>query len=676
MVKGRETEDLREKPQKTPERGDLASRRDDLTAISGVEATCKALFSEFNDLLDDQRSRNDDTLAHWNLYNCKRDGSEFYSGTNELYAPLVHDAVEARRIRYLNELFPRSGKWIEAAAGDGTRPSEMLSLLGAYARRARLHTEVVPVLLKNGDLEGQYTVYVSWGRIERNVVHRSQESFDELGIEVEEIAEEVELDEGPLVEVIADADILVFPLAADGLEDALAQGGGVCIMRRWTKAKLAQLIEDGEIEKEAGVEALALFGSGGSVEDEASGEAEAADEDDPAEKHIDAAGLQRGARGPHLLVYEIWARFSVEGEKRLGRVYMAGADRILSVRRNPYWCDLLPVLSVPKDKVGGSIKGRAPVAVVKDFQVLANDALNMGMDSVPYSINPITLTDPDKNPNTDAMVSRPGAVWLSSPRDTNQLVVPPLWQQGLEVMGVARAQIERTLAVTAAMVPQQASAKKLNQAEIAAEQQTALITTADASVVLEEGILTPMLRLFVAFDHQFRDQEVTVPRMGAFGGDEGLIRVPPQQYQAQRYHFFWFGTESIQNEQRVQQQIATLNVVRGIPPTFYPNHRLDLSLAIAQLLENAFGPRLAPKIFQNIAELPPDQQLQAMAEKMGGVPGAPGPAGPGTGAPGMVSPGGPRVGAVPGMPTGGQAPPGAVHRDAMHGPGVMPRRAG
>ena len=58
----------------------------------------------------------------------------------------------------------------------------------------------------------------------------------------------------PEVEVLADADIMVLPSTADTIEEALAEGGSVTIIRRWGKAKIKQMIRDGAIRKDAGDE--------------------------------------------------------------------------------------------------------------------------------------------------------------------------------------------------------------------------------------------------------------------------------------------------------------------------------------------------------------------------------------------------------------------------------------
>jgi hypothetical protein len=223
---------------------------------------------------------------------------------------------------------------------------------------------------------------------------------------------------------------------------------------------------------------------------------------------------------------------------------------------------------------------------------------------------------------------------------------------------------------------------------------------------------------------------MTVRQYGEMGMKANMETVPPLQMD-RRYGFRWFGVEAARNAQQIQQQIAGLNVVRGIPPQQYPGYQLDLAPAIVQLMENTFGPRLAPLIFKDIkqqlsvqpqhendlltqgfdlpvhpmdddqqhlqvhmqalqqgdptgnirahmirhqqalqikAQAAMQQQIQAMQPGMGGPP-PPGAAPPIPGGP----PGQPRIGAQPGQATGGQNPPGAIHPDNMVDPSRMPR---
>jgi len=191
------------------------------------------------------------------------------------------------------------------------------------------------------------------------------------------------------------------------------------------------------------------------------------------------------------------------------------------------------------------------------------------------------------------------------------------------------------------------------------------------------------------------------------------------------YVFKWLGVESAKEAARIQQQIAAMNVLRGIPPQMLNGYKVNLVPVVAAVVENAFGPRIAPLVFVS-----PEQQLpvpvteenmllaegyevpvhdmdddkmhiqkhmqamkmgeghnqkkfmahiwlhtqqaqrkqQAMmaAQQMGqpGQPGAPGGAGQGM-------PGQPRMGAQPQPMRPGQNPPGAIHPDSM--PLSMPR---
>jgi hypothetical protein len=244
--------------------------------------------------------------------------------------------------------------------------------------------------------------------------------------------------------------------------------------------------------------------------------------------------------------------------------------------------------------------------------------------------------------------------------------------------------------------------------------------------------LTPIIDRFVKLDHQFRDEALMVPRYGGMGRRATLERIEPIQFD-QRYSFRWLGVEAARNAQQMQQQIAAINVVRGIPPQQYGGREIDLVPAISQMIENAFGPRLAPLIFKEPSQMmpvPADQenmllahgfespvhpmdddnqhiqvhmmllqapgaggqqkvrqhifmhmqqqqkkiamaqmQMQAQMQPQG-IPGAPG----GGGQPGF--PGTPRIGAQPGQPRM-QGPPGSMHIDKV-GPtsGGMPRMRG
>jgi len=275
-----------------------------------------------------------------------------------------------------------------------------------------------------------------------------------------------------------------------------------------------------------------------------------------------------------------------------------------------------------------------------------------------------------------------------------------------------------------------AAKSKPSQAEIAQEQQIDILTTADSVTVVEEGILTPLLELFVEMDHQYRDEDIMVKQYGRMGVEATMELVPPIQYNT-RYQYRWFGVEQARSAQQIQQQIAGMNVIRGIPPEQLNGYKVNLVPVVTQLVENTFGPRLAPQIFLSpeqqmpvpvdsennlllagyevpVHDLDDDQahiqahtailqtpegknapnakktlahifaHMQAIAKKQqaamqpqGGAPGIPGGAMGGQPQPGVA--GSPRIGAQPAQATGGQGPPGMVHHDSLQDPAVFPR---
>ncbi len=710
--------------EEAPER---ETRRDrDLSKVKSIRDDLIKLFTEVEEGFTDQWNRSNEQMDYWDIYNCKLTSKQFYQGNSRIFVPIVHNAVNARKTRFTNQIFPQSGRYVECTSSDGTRPDALTALLEHYVRKAKLRTRVMPALMRSGDVEGQYNVYVSWCKRKRHVTWRST-SRPELseGVpnpvadEVDDIKEETIEEAHPEVEVLSDADVLVLPQTADSLEEAIAEGGSVTVIRRWGKAKIKQMIRDGLIRKDEGdalIEQMQKKSPPQVI--------------NTSKKMVDAAGI-KGEGKKHALVYETFTILEVKGERRLCQAYYGGEQSILGCHRNPLWSDKLPILSVPVEKVHGAFKGRSKIEPCADMQYAANDAVNEGWDSAAYSLLPIVMTDPEKNPRVGSMVLSMAAVWETSPKDTSVLQFPPLWEKAFEMVNQCKAEVSQTLSVSPAAITQGMSASMKsnpNQAMVAQEQQIDILTTADAVTVVEEGVLTPLLGLFMELDHQYRDEEITVRQFGEMGLRAQMEEIPPIQMD-KKYQFRWFGVEQARSMQQIQQQIAGMNVIRGIPPQQLNGYQVNLVPIITQLVENTFGPRLAPLIF-----LSPQQQMpvpvseenmllgegfevpthkmdddkqhiqahmmalqqmqqsgetknakkfqahiwqhmqqaqakqQAAMQQQGGEPGMPGGAGPGVA-------GTPRQGAQPGQPRT-QGPPGMIHQDQMRDPRVMPRKVG
>jgi hypothetical protein len=506
--------------------------------------------------------------------------------------------------------------------------------------------------------------------------------------------------------------VFIDPPTAESVDDALAQGGSVTIMRRWSKYKLRKMMIDRELDTTQARKLLKDFAT-----------KQQAGDVDKGKEMTEAAGIKYASKGMHAVIYETWASLKIDkDERRLCRIYFGGEQLVIGCRRNPNWNDRCPVLSVPVEKQQGSAKGLSKLQAVAQMQYGANDSINEAMDSAAFALMPIVMTDPLKNPRVGSMILNLAAIWETNPNDTKFAQFPELWKQGFEMVAGYKQEIFQSLSVTPAMMPQSTSGKRrMNQAEAAQEAQVDILSTADAVTVLEEGILTPVLNWFVELDHQHRDKELTIRAYGDFGLNVNMEEVPPIQM-AHRYEFRWYGVEQARNQAQLQQQISTMNVIRGIPPQQMPGHEVNLVPIISQLVENAFGVRMAPQIFTSLKAkfsvdpkleneyltqglgmlvhpMDDDQehmkvhqqlmqqpdptgdirqhvtmhmmQMQAKAaqaqQAQGGQQGMPGGDSPGVA-------GQPRPGAQPQAPRGGQNPPGAIHKDRMRDPRAAPRR--
>lgn len=690
-------------------------RDEEISLTEKLKDDLLKLYDDVEKGYSDQRNRVDDILDNWDIYNCRLGDKQFYAGNSKIFLPFVKDAIDARVTRFGNQLFPQSNRCVEVITGEQDHPWALQALIETYVRKAKLRTRVVPAMLRNGDVEGQYSLYVSWREHKRKAAFRVKKQPTTDGLEnpaaepVMDVEDREVVDAYPKVEVLSDSDLLILPTTVDSVEEALEAGGLAAIIRRWTKGKIKKLIAEGEIDEEEG-ESLV--------------ESMSAEQKDPKldmkKELADVAGVKAG--GKKAVVYEVWTYLKIKDQMRLCRIYMCGNDRILSCRLNPYWNDRCPVITAPVDKIAGVIKGVSPASAVADLQIFANDTINEGADTAHFSAMPIVMTDPLSNSRVDSMVLGLGAVWDADPNKTRIVEFPDLWRDSMERAGAIKEQIFQTLGVNPAMVPNQTGGKdkKKNQAEIANEQQVDILTTADAVTNIADSILTPLIVWFVELDHQFRDDKTTIRVYGEMGQEAIEEEVEPLEL-TETYEFRWFGVESARNAAQMQQQIAWVNVVKELPPQMYPDYTLDLTPLIIQGTENVFGARIAPLIFKRKTQNSVDPEIENEAlewghmmpvhptdddaqhlqvhlagAKMTGDPhgtfrqhmmghlaqmqaksqGAmPGQEPPPQGA--QAAPPGPRPGAQPAMPRQMKQPEGAIPHDSMPRAGAvpMPRRA-
>lgn len=698
----------------------VEDRTKDWSDDEEVKEQLDTLYTTVVAAYDDKTDQNEVINRCWDVYNCVLNDNQAYNGYSQVYVPLVKDAIEARVTRFVNQLFPPTGRYSDVTSTDAQVPYEVMALLDHYVEAASLRDDVAPALVRSGDVSGQYSIQVDWNKIERHTIQRVQHNgietahgteIDDGGETYDDIESEEVIEQGPAVTVLDSRDLVILPASVDDIKDANI----VSVALRLTKDRVEEYIDDGIFEEEAADYLLDNFSMSNRE-----------GQPETQKKAINAAGVKTDSKGSKTaLVYKVWSKVKLaKGNRRWCVTYFAGPDCVLSCKRNPYWNDKIDIISKPALKVNGSIWGKSRIeGGVEKLQYAANDAVNMGFDSAQYSLAPIVMTDPEKNPRSGSIVMAMAAVWLTNPADTQIVNFPQLWKEAFGVVADCKNQIMQSLSTNPAMLPQGNAGKKPTQAQVAQEQQVALESTADVVGILDVGIFSPMLELFHDFDYQYRDTAMMIKQYGPLGRFAYMEEIPPLQT-GRHYTFKWYGTESNKSVQQIQQMIATMNVFKGIPPEQLNGRKFDAGPILDHIAVTVFGPRLAPHILidqRHMLSIPPDDEntmldnaffvevnpmdddvahmkshaaemqkngdpagffrahmighmkqaqmkSQAqMGQKPGGTPGAPG----GAGQPGIQ--GQPRPGAIPGPQKPVQAPAGAIPQDQMNDPNRVPR---
>jgi len=688
------------------------------TEYVGKASVIEQAQSVYRDVVDGFLAREDrdrDIEQYWDIYNCKLSSEQAYSGRSKVFVPVVRDSVEARTLRFSNALFPSNGRYVECISATDDSARALTALQNHYVRAGRLR-EVVTSMLRSGDVTGHYSLYVDWQTQARTITERQSipvqlptgETVPGTSVEVER---EVEVETGlPDVWVIADQDLCVLPATVDTIDDADVVAVALRVTKSWLRERKDQF------QPRQYKRAMEMLSGDGQKKDNPS-------HPEDAKRAAREAGVRSDKGSKHILLYQVWCTLKIDGEHTPAWFLAFGPDDFLTIKKNPFWGQRPPVISAPVKKIAGSFWGVSPVKSVAQLQYQTNDAMNMGMDAAQYALAPIVMTNPEKNPRVGSMVLEMAAVWQTSPQDTQILEFPKLWQDAFSIVAATKAQIHESFGLNPAMMPMGGGpGRKPTQAQVAMEQQVTLEGISDSVRVLESFILTPLCERVFEYDQQYRDRATTIEHFGELGYEAEMERVPPVQW-GTRYRFVWNGVQRMQNAQNVQQMISAMNVLRGIPPQQLNGRILDIGPVLDHLVDTVYGPRLASRVLKSardtlsldphvenemleqnmpVAVSPLDndvehiqvhhaaamqtgdpthqiathimahqQSMQRKAAAAAPPPGAPGI--PGMGSPGV--PGTPRPGGQVAGPRGQvQQPPGAVHPDQMHAPGMMPRK--
>ena len=584
---------------------------------SKIRSKLDKIFDDIARGFEDQSPRADDQARFWEAYNCELNECQYYQGIAQIFFPIIHDAVNARVTRFTNQMFPQGGHAIEQTASDTQLP-DLVGLLEHYLQNAHFETNVMKPLCRQGDIEGQYNLYVDWAELERQVVSREThgpriemggQQVEAPGEEIEDIKEETIVEGFPVFEVLHDCDVLVLPQTVDSIQEALSKGGSVTIVRRWTKTKIDQMEEGGQITKSAAKDlkdAMAKM-SQGEVNQE--------------KKLVEHVGIQ--AKGSEATVWETWTMlplddkgaYDEEGRARLCRVFFGPDRAALGCKRNPYWNDRCPLLSAPVEKIAGVFKGASMIAHVASLQYEANDAVNEGADAATLSAGPIIRQAREAS---GPLVLAIGAIWKANQGEIEMMTFPDLTPRAVTRVQMALQAIFQSLGVNPSMLPQQTRAGKPNQAQVAQEQAVDLLTTAEGVKVLTQQICTPTLGWMVDLDYQFRDTGIVVRQFGDMGRQAELEQVAPLQNR-NGFSFAWRGAEQVKMQAMLQQQIpALVNVTLPfLPQLKAEGYDFRMAKVFQAAYQNLLGSYMGSQVLidqRHQLTVPPDEENAMLSE--------------------------------------------------------------
>lgn len=669
---------------------------------------------------ENKEDQDDRIEEYWNIYNAQPDENQTYNGNSQGYIPAVRDALNARAKRALKQLFPVNHKHVDGISSDGKPPFTQLALLEHYIRKTKLKS-IVRTDLIAGDVTGQWNLMVDWlktGRtvtklVKRNPVMEAVDGEEPVELEIEAEGDEVEdtedeevTEEGPDIVDFATEDLAVIPPTQMDLQIAKA----VSLRLRLSVEAVTRLEDEG----------VFILPKGTEIEKFCKPDAAMDRKNRPKKASCDA-GVKTQGTDKYAVIFMVYSKLDLGGERKDEAViFYAGPDEIVGIIKNPFWSGKRPILSKPVERIKGSFFGKSKIEPVKFTQWNLTDFWNMGQDSAMYSLLPIFTVDPLTTPNWAQLTMGLAAIWPG--KDIKPLTFAQLWKDAAGICDLMKRQIWESLDVNEMMMGKMPQGRKNNQM-MGSMQQEQQVNITDHATRYEDEMLNPLCEMLFEFDQQFRTKELMIEQRGEIGVKAAIETIPVPQW-GQKYFFRWAGTEFMMGMQRMQQQIAWMNVLKGIPPQVLNGRVLDVTPILEAGTENLFGPEMGPRILidkRNQYAVDPEMENEMMhngfavlvheadddqkhlaahmkgaavaGDPMGiykthmvghmeaiqkkraaGDPNAAGaPGGPGGAGPGVA--GAPRPGAMPapGGPRPAQNPPGAVQADQMADGAMGPR---
>lgn len=262
------------------------------------------------------------------------------------------------------------------------------------------------------------------------------------------------------------------------------------------------------------------------------------------------------SRPDAVFVTEIWTEFELGGKWVPVVGTIANNGVLIRLTRNPFWFQTHPYLGDVYVKRPGKIfYGLSMPDKVRGQQYQMNDLTNHTMDSLTFSLNPITIIDPALAGDVNSMKVSPGAKWLGSPEGVRPYQFPDVSGSGLRAMQEIRGQVAQFSDNSAGVAPQlEGKARSATQATIVQQNVTA---RQKISAKTEEfSIFGRMCKLTHSLLVQYMEDEWQVKYQGPDAGEWIVERITPNDINGEVDWIWKTVTASEKSAVRSQQLLA------------------------------------------------------------------------------------------------------------------------
>jgi hypothetical protein len=500
---------------------------------------------------ENRRSKvENDWERYRDVYNLRRTQS-FYEGRSKLFLGVLRDAVDTLTRIAKDSILSDPYISVETDVDDFKDVAiEFYSRL--LEDQAKIRSKV-SMFLRQLYTIGTSCMRFGWKEVTRTVKYREKDEEGNLQIRKRKQYECY----GPSLEVVDMAHVYVWPETATDYETLrMVWEDGVT-----TFDKLRVKAAKGWYSKEAVDEAISIRQT--SVEElkrSTSQKSKESGTDELADDELDISDLWVRYRLPDAEKDEdeAWVWVTYSGEK------------ILRIQENPWWFGLPPYLFGAIFREHDYFYGHGVIEAGEMWQYMVNDLVNQTMDAGNYSLNAITIMDPDKVDDPDMYQIEPMAKWLIAP-DAVKFERPPaqMTMEGLNmvrfIVGIIQDQSKANALVSG--TPQQGMGRSVSTAtgvsQLSAAANSAVI---DQVEELEAQVFTPMLKMVEIAAHQFMEEGMIIRQMGPDGAVLTQRIIEPQDL-VLASDIRWIASMRLREKMsKSQQMLNLLNLTIGMDP--------------------------------------------------------------------------------------------------------------